>query len=298
MEHLREYLSEGEQVGQRYALCLPRQTPRGTTGLALGQRAGSSLEFRDYRDYQIGDDLRHIDWNAFARSDQLSVKLYREEITPHLDLVLDVSRSMALEGTAKGRATLALAACLATAAANAGFGHTVWLMGDDFRLLPNGNASALLWGDFELNHRGTPPFVPPISGGTKGGAAGAPAWRPRGVRILVSDLLWVGAPSLALRSFTEGAAAAAVIQLLADADAHPPEDGALRLIDAETEQIREIHIDAALARRYRERLTRHQQNWHHECRASGAVFTTLIAETLLREWRLDELVAAGFLRAT
>ncbi|HEY7330596.1 MAG TPA: DUF58 domain-containing protein [Gemmataceae bacterium] len=288
MDQFRDHLSEGEQVGRRYALCLPRQTPRGATGLALGQRAGSSLEFRDYRDYQIGDDLRHIDWNAFARSDQLSVKLYREEITPHLDLVLDISRSMALEGTAKQRATLALAACLATAATNAGFGHTVWLMGAEFRLLPNGNASPMLWGDFELDHRGS----------VAASAQGAPAWRPRGVRILLSDLLWEGSPSLALRSFTEGAAAAAVIQLLADADAHPPEDGALRLIDAETDQIREIHIDAALALRYRERLTRHQQNWHQECRASGAIFTTLIAETLLREWRLDELVAAGFLHAT
>src|SRR5690349_12574511 len=105
MEHLREYLNEGERAGQRYVLGLPRQTPRGTTGVALAQRAGSSLEFKDHRDYQAGDDLRHIDWNAFARSDQLSVKLFREEISPHVDVVLDGSRSMALEGTAKERAT-------------------------------------------------------------------------------------------------------------------------------------------------------------------------------------------------
>src|SRR5262249_28464003 len=81
MEHLREYLSEGERAGQRYSLSLPRQTPRGASGAVWGQRAGSSLEFKDYRDYQPGDDLRHIDWNAFARSDQLSVKLFREEIS-------------------------------------------------------------------------------------------------------------------------------------------------------------------------------------------------------------------------
>jgi uncharacterized protein (DUF58 family) len=287
MPHCRDYLSEGERVGQRYALCLPRQTPRGVSGLALGQRVGSSLEFRDYREYQVGDDLRHIDWNAFARSDQLSVKLYREEITPHLDLVLDVSRSMALEGTVKERAMLALAACLATAAANAGFGHTVWLMGADFRPLPGGTASPSLWGDVELN---------PCSDAAAVLAQGMPAWRPRGVRVLLSDLLWEGAPGLALRPLTEGAAATAVIQLLAEVDAHPPEDGALQLIDVETEQRREIHVDAAWARRYRDRLTCHQQNWHQACRASGAFFTTVIAETLLREWQLDELVAAGFLR--
>jgi uncharacterized protein (DUF58 family) len=297
MTPFRDYLKEGEQIGHRYALCLPRQTPRGATGIALGQRAGSSLEFRDYREYQIGDDVRHIDWNAFARSDQLSVKLYREEITPHLDLVVDASRSMALEGTAKERATLALTACLTTAAGNAGFGHTVWLMGEDFRPLPNSSASPTLWGAFELNHCGDPPFhLPGTEGNKEGIARGAPAWRPRGVRVLLSDLLWEGGPLEALRPFTEGASAAAVIQLLAEADAHPPENGALRLIDAETAARREIHVDAAMVRRYCERLTLHQQNWHQACRASGAIFTTVIAERLLREWKLEELVAAGFLR--
>ncbi|HTU22107.1 MAG TPA: DUF58 domain-containing protein [Gemmataceae bacterium] len=289
MEHFRDYLSEGERVGRRYALRLPRQTPRGAAGLALGQRAGSSLEFKDYRDYQLGDDLRHIDWNAFARTDQLSVKLYREEITPHLDLVLDVSRSMALEGTAKERTTLALAACLATAAANAGFGHAVWLMGDDIRPLPGGNAPPALWGELELSHRGSSAAA--LTRGT-------PAWWPRGVRVLLSDLLWVGEPLLAVRPFTEGASAAAVIQLLAEADINPPEESALRLIDAETEQMREIYVDAILARRYREGLARHQQNWHQACRASGAIFSTVVAETLLRDWKLDELIAAELLRVT
>jgi uncharacterized protein (DUF58 family) len=287
MELFRESLREGERVGQRYALGLPRQTPRGATGAALGQRAGSSLEFKDYRDYQVGDDLRHLDWNVFARTDLLTVKLYREEITPHLDIVLDVSRSMALEGSAKPRAALMLTALLTTAASNAGFGHAAWLLGADVRPVPNGSAAPSLWGEFVLDYRGSPAEVL---------ARGAPAWRPRGVRVLVSDLLWVGEPLLALRPLTEGASSAVVIQLLADADVNPPDEGALRLIDAETEQMREIHVDAVLARRYREALARHQQNWHEACRQSGAIFTTLVAETLLRDGRLDDLIAAEFLR--
>jgi uncharacterized protein (DUF58 family) len=287
MEHRREYLSEGERAGQRYALGLPRRTPRGATGITLGQRIGSSLEFEDYRDYQAGDDLRHIDWNAFARSDQLSVKMFREEISPHVDVVLDASRSMALEDTAKERATLALAALLVTAASNAGYGHAVWLLDSDFRPVPNGGAAPALWGDFELDHRGSPAEVL---------ARGAPAWRPRGVRVLVSDLLWVGDPLLTLKQFTDGASAAVVIQLLAEADVNPPEEGALRLVDAETDQVREIHVDAVAAQRYRDALARHQQNWHQACRATGAIFTTVVAETLLHEWKLDELVAAEFLR--
>ena len=98
-DDLRQALLEGERAGGRYALRLPRRLPVGVAGGHQGARAGSSLEFREHREYEPGDDLRHIDWNAYARSDQLVVKLYHEEVTPHLDIVLDGSRSMALEGT-------------------------------------------------------------------------------------------------------------------------------------------------------------------------------------------------------
>ena len=92
----REHLLEGETAARRYALAVPRGGPVNRTGSTLGARAGSSLEFRDYRGYEPGDDLRHVDWNAYARTDQLSVKLFREEVSPHLDVLIDGSRSMAL----------------------------------------------------------------------------------------------------------------------------------------------------------------------------------------------------------
>src|SRR3954452_13520175 len=124
----REHLLEGEAAARRFALAVPRGGPVDPTGAATGSRAGSSLEFRDHRGYEPGDDLRHVDWNAFARTDQLSVKLYREEVSPHLDLLIDGSRSMALADSAKARATLALAGFFTSAAANAGFTHAGWLL--------------------------------------------------------------------------------------------------------------------------------------------------------------------------
>src|SRR3954463_16259934 len=123
MDDPRRHLAEGERAGQRYALGQPRRTLLGVAGGAMGPRAGSSLEFKDHRPYEPGDDLRHIDWSAYARSDQLSVKLFREEVTPHLDVVLDGSRSMALPDSLKAPAALALTAFFATAARNAGYRH-------------------------------------------------------------------------------------------------------------------------------------------------------------------------------
>jgi uncharacterized protein (DUF58 family) len=286
-ERRRGFLAEGERAGLRYALGLPRRTPVGAAGGAPGHRAGSSLEFKDYRDYQAGDDLRHIDWGAYARSDQLSVKLYREEVNPHVDVVVDASRSMALEGSGKERATLALAAFFAAAAANAGFSHTAWLLGAELAPVGNGSAAPSGWDGIDFGHRGGP-------GDVLGRAP--PAWRPRGIRVLLSDLLWVGEPLAVLRHLAERAAVAVVVQVLARADAEPPEGGSLRLVDSETDQVREIHVDAVAARRYRAALARHQQNWDQACRQTGAVLTTVVAEDLVRDWKLDALVAAEVLK--
>ncbi len=280
------FLQEGATAAQRFALAMPRSGPANRTGAALGARAGSSLEFRDYRGYEPGDDLRHVDWNAFARTDQLSVKLFREEVSPHLDVLLDGSRSMALAGSEKLRCTLALAGFFAAAAANAGFSHAGWLLGADAVPLGDHRRRPAEWEGIRFDHRDGP--VPAL-------ASAAARWRPRGVRVLLSDLLWNADPAHAVRTLADRASSAIVVQVLASADANPPTGGYLRLLDSETDEVREVRIDATAAARYRENLARLQGHWHDACRAAGAVFATVVAEDVLRDWRLDALVAAGVL---
>jgi hypothetical protein len=63
-------------------------------GERRSKKRGQSVEFDDYRPYVPGDDLRHIDWNVFARLDRLFIKLFREEEDLALHLVIDGSASM------------------------------------------------------------------------------------------------------------------------------------------------------------------------------------------------------------
>jgi uncharacterized protein (DUF58 family) len=282
-EALRAYLAEGERVAGRYALGLPRVAPVGQAGATLSQRAGASLEFKDHRGYEPGDDLRHIDWGAYARSDQLTVKLFREEITPHLDIVIDTSRSMNLEGTSKGGATAALAAFFAVAAIRSGHSQTPWLLSERCVPLPGGSRPPAQWEGWSFDHVGDPP-------------PGLPMWRVRGTRVVISDLFWLGEPLKFMRAFSERSATSVVVQLLARTDVEPPEGKSVRLVDAETNEVKEIHVDAVAARRYRESFARHQQHWHDACRQVGAVFVALIAEDLLARWDLNALVAAEVLR--
>ena len=88
---------EALALGARYALRWAELPWRGAAGERLGKGVGSSLEFQERRAYVPGDDVRHLDWAAYARSDQLMVRLYREEILPRIDLVVDGSRSMAVD---------------------------------------------------------------------------------------------------------------------------------------------------------------------------------------------------------
>src|SRR5207248_6068849 len=62
-------------------------------GERRSKRRGQSVEFADYRNYVIGDDLRFIDWNIYARLDKLFLKLFLEEEDLSLYILVDVSKS-------------------------------------------------------------------------------------------------------------------------------------------------------------------------------------------------------------
>ena len=62
-------------------------------GERRSKRRGQSVEFADYRNYVVGDDLRFIDWNVYARLERLFLKLFLEEEDLSLYVVVDVSKS-------------------------------------------------------------------------------------------------------------------------------------------------------------------------------------------------------------
>ncbi len=57
-------------------------------------KRGQSVEFADYRTYSHGDDLRRVDWNAYARMERLFIKLFQEEEDLTVHILLDASKSM------------------------------------------------------------------------------------------------------------------------------------------------------------------------------------------------------------
>ena len=64
------------------------------SGLHRSPDFGFSQEFAEYRAYTEGDDLRHVDWNVYARSEKIVIKRFRGETNSQLTVILDASASM------------------------------------------------------------------------------------------------------------------------------------------------------------------------------------------------------------
>lgn len=85
------------------------------SGLHKSPHRGFSVEFNDYRHYQRGDDMRHVDWKLYARSDKFYIKQYEDETNVRCVIVLDTSASMAYSsgGISKLEYGITLASALA-----------------------------------------------------------------------------------------------------------------------------------------------------------------------------------------
>lgn len=67
-------------------------------GTHRSSKTGTSLDFSDFREYHPGDDLRHIDWNVFARTDKPFIKQFLDEQEMRVHILLDATKSMSTDG--------------------------------------------------------------------------------------------------------------------------------------------------------------------------------------------------------
>ena len=99
--------------------------------------------------------------------------------------------------------------------------------------------------------------------------------RPSSVRLVLSDFLVPADPAHLVRPFGQGAGRVAMLQVLSPEDADPSASGALRLVDAELGEIREVVVDSAALSRYRDRLARLQSGLAEATQRHGGLFLTL-----------------------
>ena len=118
MAHVSDFLTPSDLQRISNLQVFARQVVEGfTTGLHRSPHKGFSVEFKQHRQYVPGDEIRHIDWRVYARSDRYYIREYEEETNLRATLIVDRSGSMEYGGGQPGQVSkfeyaTKLAACL------------------------------------------------------------------------------------------------------------------------------------------------------------------------------------------
>jgi len=248
-----------EGYAKKYDLFLPDRHKASLIGELSGKRTGSSIEYQDRRDYVLGDDLRHIDWRAFARTDRLTIKLYREEICPNVDIIADTSLSMDVspEKTMR-RMDLVYLFYLLGQKINAI--TRIWNLGQNLdRMLSPFDLLSL-----EDKRQDTP--MPLL--------LQAPLVRKGGIKIMISDFLFPFSPD-ELVSLFSSADRLILIQVLSAFEDDPGLGGFVRLVEAENLAFLDVALTKSTIQGYKKRLGNLKSDLARRTRVSQGAFVSL-----------------------
>lgn len=232
----------------------------GRYGERLSVDLGTGLEFKDYRSYTPGDDLRAIDWNIYRRLGKVFLRLYEEQQDLPLYLMPDISSSMFHESPPRARAALRTTLALATISLNhhdsAGLFPFAEQMDVRFKS-KSGKTSTMTFAQ-HLSR-----LVPP---GDRTQTNVAAALRRlvqmnlrRGLLVIISDFFDPGGIPAVRDALTGLRHRLLFVQLVRASDAAPDLDGDVRVHDCESGDVATITVTPAVRARYREAYERFNQ---------------------------------------
>lgn len=273
----------------RLRLPLHSKSWRGQAGEFAGSGTGSSLDFQDHRVYSPGDDPRHINWQAYARTGHYTMKLFREEVRPVVDLIVDVSGSMFFEEHKSVR-TAELFHFLVASCESASASLSIHLVrGNSALHLDPALARGHGWLEFpDALKTGDPAAAPDV---TK-----VPV-RANSIRVFLSDLLFAGDPEPIFRHFGQRHGSIVILSPWIEAEAHPDWSGNVDFIDAELKTRHPHRIEATTLRRYLDAYANHFSLWKNAARRHQAAFARIPAEEELVSALFREAVPAGALES-
>jgi uncharacterized protein (DUF58 family) len=269
-------------------LLLMRAPVRG--GLKGGRRSvkrGQSVEFADYREYALGDDLRQLDWNVLARLEKLFVKLFIEEEDVTITVLLDGSASMATGHPEKLQFAKRAAAALGYIGLASEDKVAVSVLGGRsarrrtalrgsgrvFRLLAELSAIQAADGPTDL---------------VAAARHAAAQLTGRGVVILISDLLDPAADRV-IRELASTRSELIILHVLSPDELDPPLEGDLRLVDVESGESIDVTADLATIDAYRARLVAWKESFAHLAARRQASYVDLSSDVPLNDLIFAEL---------
>jgi len=301
-------------------------------GERRSKRRGQSVEFEDYRNYVPGDDLRHVDWNIFARLEKFFIKIFQEEEDLSFHVVLDATASM--EAGTPPPSKLISAMRLAMALGYIALVNNDRLSVSVFngtalrRLGPvRGRRNVQRLAAFLLTETRPGVSAPVVAGdGEEGETTSVPAGdftaalrtiararTGKGVMLVLSDFLIQGGYEEGLRYLGGGGGGRGesydtyCLQVLSPGEIDPTLErmgstgqnelvGDLRLIDAETNRSSEVTITADMIKKYKQAVVGYMDELKAFCGARGMTYGLVRSDTVLETLLLDYLRKRGLVR--
>lgn len=230
---------------------------------------GQSVEFADFRNYAIGDDLRYLDWSLYARLERLFLKLYEEEQELKVTLFLDASESMNFGTPTKLQTAAQLAAAM---------GYIALCNFDAVSCIAFNESPSTL--RYIRNRKSAPRLFEFLQSVAAHGQANlneglhkhAASVQRGGVVILISDLLEADGFEKGLTSLQSRNADVYVFHLLAAEERKPDFNGDYRLVDSETGSIVEVSFPKIRLDAYEKTVQAWCQHVQTVCRKRGVVY--------------------------
>ena len=252
----------------------------GVAGSVLGQGTGSSIDFQDQRPYLPGDDPRHINWQAYARTGHYTMKLYRQEVTPRVDVLLDASGSMFLN-EAKTTRTWELLYWSLESALRLGASLKVHLLHDGAGEMPVERALA---HDWPLPEQGRVDIA--------AGVERSPL-RPGSLRVLLTDLLGETPPERVANALLHGRGRAIILAPYCREESQPDWDGNIEFEECELATRDKRRVERDILARYHRAYALHFALWREQCTRRGIGLARVAAEAEMLAALRAEAVAAG-----
>ena len=258
------------------SLAMRGRAQGGAGGSRRSRQTGSSAEFSDYREYVPGDDIRRLDWNAYARFDKLFLKLFMEEQESLVTVLLDASASMAAKWASARSAAEAV-------------GYLALTGGDrlNIQVLKNGRALR----SPQLSGRAAFPRLtgfldtcaPDGNEGTLTEAVKHTEGLKKGLCFLITDGYTEDALKEALDYLRYLKQETAVVQVLSGEELRPDYAGAVRLTDSESGEKLDLLADRAALDAYQDALADFLKSVRENCASREAPYMLLDSEKSFEE---------------
>jgi len=215
---------------------------------------GHGMEFKDFRPYSPGDDLKSIDWNIYQRLGKVFIRLFEEQQNLPLYLMPDMSASMYLEKQPRIHAALRTALALATISLNQHDSVGLFPFSDELKVAVKSKSGK----------SGVISFARHLARLEKGQSTELSVSihrfssmnLRRGLLVVVSDFFDPRGIDTVIASLKRCSHRLLLIQLVRKSDGYPSMLGDLRLRDCETDEFTDVTVTPAILERYKKSYKR------------------------------------------